>query len=155
VAGSPFHSGSRPGHDAFRQFCLAVRTQECGLVIWQSVAALKNKRRQKMKKQNLIRAGLMLICIPIFGCLFPALGLADDEHWGRNHFEREDQHSMPFLEADNEGNETAGQIAAWLLLVANFPVVLSILIKGINRFILLGDGLKNPFLISIVFRKNT
>lgn len=95
-----------------------------------------------MKKQNLIRAGLMLICIPIFGCLFPVLGLADDEHRERDYFEREDQHSIPFLETDNEGNETAGQIAAWLLLVANFPIVLSILIKGINRFMPIGDGLK-------------
>ena len=58
--------------------------------------------------------------------MFAASGMADDTHGGRGHFEREDQHSIPFLETDNEGNETAGQIAAWLLLVANLPVALSI-----------------------------
>jgi len=67
---------------------------------------------------------------------------ADDEHGRRGYFEREDQHSLPFWETDNEGNETAGQIAAWLLLVANLPVALSILIKWMNRSMPLGAALK-------------
>ena len=75
--------------------------------------------------------------------MFAATGMADDDHGVRRHFEREDQHNIPFLESDNEGNETAGQMVAWLLLVANLPVALSLLIKGTNRFAPLGTGL-NP-----------
>ena len=106
-----------------------------------------------MKKQNLKRAGLILIFITFSGFLFTGPGLADNERRERDYFEREDQHSIPFLETDNEGNETAGQIAAWLLLVANFPIVLSILIKGINRFAPLGDGLKKTLVNFNRFQK--
>jgi hypothetical protein len=98
--------------------------------------------RKRMKKQKGIIAALMLICITAFGCLFAASSTADDKHGGRGHFEREDQHGIPFLGTDNEGNETTGQIAAWLLLVANLPVALSILIKWLNRFVPLWPKLK-------------
>ena len=86
-----------------------------------------------MNKYEMITLSLIVICIAGFGSLFAATGMADDDHGFRRHFEREDQHSIPFLESDNEGNETAGQMAAWLLLVANLPVALSLLIKGTNR----------------------
>jgi hypothetical protein len=85
---------------------------------------------------------LIVICIAGFGSLFAVTGMADDEHGFRRHFERKDQHSIPFLESDDESNETAGQMAAWLLLVANLPVALSLLIKGTNRFAPLRTELK-------------
>ncbi|KKM08448.1 hypothetical protein SY88_23615 [Clostridiales bacterium PH28_bin88] len=87
-----------------------------------------------MNKYKIIMLSLIVICIAGLGFLFAATGMADDDHGFKRHFEREDQHSIPFLESDNEGNETAGQMAAWLLLVANLPVALSLLIKGTNRF---------------------
>jgi len=96
-----------------------------------------------MKKQKLKMITTMLICLGSFGCLFAPVSMADGEHWGRGFFEREDQHSVPFLETDNEGNETAGQIAAWLLLAANLPVAISILIKWANRFAPLGEKSKS------------
>lgn len=96
-----------------------------------------------MNRYKVIILSLIVICIAGFGFLFAATGMADDDHGFRRHFEREDQHSIPFLESDNEGNETAGQIAAWLLLVANLPVALSLLIKGTNRFAPLRTELKN------------
>jgi hypothetical protein len=96
-----------------------------------------------VNKQKLKIAALMLICIAGLGGLFAVSGMADDKHGGRGHFEREDQHSTPFWATGSEGNETAGQIAAWLLLVANLPVALSILIKWINRFMPLGSELKS------------
>ena len=95
-----------------------------------------------MHKHKITILSLVVICIAGFGALFAVTAMADDEHGFRRHFEREDQHSIPFLETDNEGNETAGQIAAWLLLVANLPVVLSLLIKGTNRFAPLRTELK-------------
>lgn len=96
-----------------------------------------------MYMHKIILLSLIAICIAGFGSLFATTGMADDEHGFRRHFEREDQHSIPFLESDNEGNETAGQMAAWLLLVANLPVALSLLIKGTNRFAPLPTELKN------------
>jgi hypothetical protein len=95
-----------------------------------------------MKRNKLKIITMMLICLTGFGCLFAASALADNEHGGRGYFEREDQHSIPFLGTDNEGNETAGQIAAWLLLAANLPVIISILIKWTNRFAPLGAKIK-------------
>lgn len=95
-----------------------------------------------MSKHKMIMSLLIAICIAGFGSLFVATGAADDEHGVRRHFEREDHHGIPFLETDDEGNETAGQIAAWLLLVANLPVALSLLLKGTIRFTPLGAELK-------------
>ncbi|MBA3009974.1 MAG: hypothetical protein FP812_07025 [Desulfobacula sp.] len=85
---------------------------------------------------------LTAFCLMGFGFWFAATGMTDDEHYSESYFEREDQHSTPFSEADNEGNETAGQIAALLLLIANLPVAVSILIKGINQYLPIGAGLK-------------
>ena len=59
---------------------------------------------------------LLLASLIGFGWLFTANSLAEDDHKGEGHFEREDQHRVPFRDKDNEGNETAGQIAAWLLV---------------------------------------
>ena len=49
---------------------------------------------------------------------------------------------MPLFGKDDEGNETAGQMAAWLFVAANLPVVLSILIKWTNQFAPVGIKLK-------------
>lgn len=87
-----------------------------------------------MKVCNTKKLSWILIFTTGLGCLFAATVMADDDHGYRRHFEREDRHGITFFESDDEGNETAGQIAAWLLLVANFPVALSLLIKGTNRF---------------------
>jgi len=95
-----------------------------------------------MKIYKNSRLSWVLVFVTGLGCLLAATAMADDDHGFRRHFEREDQHSMPFWEADNEGNETAGQMAAWLLLVANLPVTLSLLIKGTNRFAPIGAELK-------------
>jgi hypothetical protein len=96
-----------------------------------------------MMKTMILKAPILLLAI--FLCLggsYVATAIADDHLKGNWHLEREDQHSIPFLGTDNEGNETAGQIAAWLLLVANLPVALSILIKWLNRFVPLWPKLK-------------
>jgi hypothetical protein len=98
-----------------------------------------NRNRRRMSR-------LMLVCMTGFGCLLSASGIADDERGRRGCFEREDQHGFPFSETDNEGNETAGQIAAWFLLAANVPVALSILIKWSHRFLPLRDKVKGYLL---------
>lgn len=96
-----------------------------------------------MKRLNLKIATLLIICMIGIGCCFTDVGMADDEHGGRGLLEREDQHSIPFFQTDNEGNETAGQITLWLLIAANLPVAMGVLIKWINRFAPLGEKLKS------------
>jgi hypothetical protein len=95
-----------------------------------------------MNKQKLIMAALMLICITGFGCMFATYGMADHRDRDKNRFEHEDRYRNPFAKSDNEGNETAGQIAAWLLLVANMPIVLSLLVKATTKFAPLGVEVK-------------
>jgi hypothetical protein len=88
---------------------------------------------------------ITLLLAGLIGCgwLFSASSLADDDHKGNGHFEREGQHQLPFLDEDNEGNETAGQIAAWLLVGANLTITMSILIRWANNYAPLGPKLKS------------
>lgn len=81
----------------------------------------------------------LLVAMAGFGYWWAGPSTADDDHWGKRHFEREIRKHAPFSESDDEGNETAGQIAAWLLLMANLPVAVSLLVKGTNRYMPLGD----------------
>lgn len=39
------------------------------------------------------------------------------------------------LKKEDEGNELTGQTGAWFLVAANLTVVLSILVKGVNRYL--------------------
>jgi hypothetical protein len=95
-----------------------------------------------MKTPRWIMITLILTGLLSFGW-FAASSTADDHPTGRGHLEREDQHPIPFVGRDNEGNETAGQIAAWLLVGANLTVAMSILIRWINRFAPLGANWKS------------
>ena len=85
---------------------------------------------------------LLFACVLGIGWFFSAPALADDHGKFKIDFEREDQHRLPFMESDNEGNETAGQIAAWLLVLANFTIAFNILTRWINRFTPLAIGFK-------------
>ena len=96
-----------------------------------------------MKTRKVAFMILLLAGLIGFGWLFAATSLADDDHKGDGHVEREDQHRVPFLDEDNEGNETAGQIAAWLLVGANLTIAMSILIRWANNFAPLGPKLKS------------
>ena len=76
---------------------------------------------------------------------------ADDHHDGKAslgwHKEgRSHEASTPLRKSLGEkdhGDETTGQIAAWLLAAVNLTVALSISIKGINRFIAISPDLQN------------
>jgi hypothetical protein len=95
----------------------------------------------KMRRGALIT--LVLAGLMGFGLLISASSLADDHHKSKGHFDKEDQHCVPFLDKDDEGNETAGQIAAWLLVGANLTIAMSILIRWANNFDPLGAKLKS------------
>jgi hypothetical protein len=89
---------------------------------------------EKMNKLKLVIASLILISTTGFLSCFAPSGMADDRHSGRVHSERKSSQGVSIHESDDEGNETTGQIAAWLLAGANLTVALSILIKWTNRF---------------------
>jgi hypothetical protein len=83
-----------------------------------------------MKTRRNVLITLLLAGLIGCGWLFAASSLADDDCKDKGHVEREDQHQVPFLDKDNEGNETAGQIAAWLLVGANLTIAMSLLLLG-------------------------
>jgi hypothetical protein len=99
-----------------------------------------NMKRNRLKILAWIVAGLMSLF-----CLFTVSGLADDHGKGRGKgwFEHERDHHPPFRKGGDNGNETAGQITAWLLVAANIPVAISLFIKGINRFAPVEPGVKS------------
>ena len=96
----------------------------------------------RKKRSNISRISLIAIGLIIAGLLFATKGMADDHRKAKGWFEREEQHHSPLFGRNDEGNETAGQMAAWLLVAANLPVVLSLLIKWTNTFVPMGNGLK-------------
>jgi uncharacterized membrane protein len=95
------------------------------------------KNRLKITPIGFIVIGLIFACF-----LFTGTGQADDHRKERGWFEREGQHRPSLFGRDDEGNETAGQMAAWLLVAANLPVVLSVLIKWNNKVVPMGNELK-------------
>ena len=87
----------------------------------------------------LILIPLMLITFQLLPCVVSA-----DEHKRRESGDKRYQSSEERydsrdrtarqLEKEDESNEVTGQTTAWLLVAANFTVVLSILMKGLIRY---------------------
>ncbi len=107
----------------------------------------------RKKRSNIKRFGLIFICMVVAFFLIANTGLAGDHHKAKGWFERERQHRSSLFGKDDEGNETAGQMAAWLLVAANLPVVLSVLIKWTNQFAPVGTGLKDALVRFNRFQK--
>jgi len=96
------------------------------------------KNRLKITPIGLIVIGLITACF-----LFTSTGRADDHRKVKDWLQPEGHHRPSFSGRDDEGNEAAGQMAAWLLVAANLPVVLSVLIKWNNKVVPMGNGLKD------------
>ena len=84
---------------------------------------------------------LMLICF----LLVPNLCMADHDDRGRIriHKDHDYENRKQIQKREDDGNETTGETAAWIFAVANFTVVLSILIKWITRFVPLTSQVKD------------
>jgi hypothetical protein len=80
--------------------------------------------------------------------------MADDDHRSRGFLNGKDRHGLSFSKRDDKGNETAGQIALWLLIAANLPVALSVMIKWTQRFAPVGERLKKSLGNFNRFQKN-
>ncbi|MBC8430292.1 MAG: hypothetical protein H8D96_00060, partial [Desulfobacterales bacterium] len=84
----------------------------------------------------------------------PDLAIADDHKTNKKNYKRYenskerhdyDDHNRRQVKKDDEGNETTGQTASWLLAAANLTVAFSILIKGASRFLPLDPQTKSSF----------
>ena len=82
----------------------------------------------------------------------PDLVRADDHKINKKHYKRYENNREHYddgdqkkrrVQKDDEGNETTGQTAAWLLVAANLTIALSILLKGGSRFLPVDSQLKN------------
>ena len=89
---------------------------------------------------------MFLVLIPLMLFVFqfsPNVVAADDhkksESGDMRYESREEHYDSRYrkgrqLEKDDDGNEVTGQTAAWLLVAANFTVVLSILVNSLSRY---------------------
>jgi len=74
---------------------------------------------------------------------------ADDHKGSKKYYQRHDDRKGDdltgglFGHGHDEGNETTGQIVAWSLAAVNLTVALSLLIRGMKRFVPLGTGARN------------
>jgi len=102
------------------------------------------------RKMFFIIISLMLFAFHFY----PSVVAADDNKRRETHYKRYDNskehrnyddHDRRRVKKDDEGNETTGQTAAWLLVAANLTIAFSILIKGANRFLTLNPQTKSSF----------
>ena len=101
---------------------MQIERKECMLVI------AKNNRMTMFLV-------LILLMLSVFQFL-PGVVAADDHKKrdsGDKRYESRDRKGRQ-LEKEDVGNEVTGQTAAWLLVAANFTVVLSILVKSLSRY---------------------
>jgi hypothetical protein len=94
------------------------------------------------------KALFLVICL-IFCSLFVPVyrGQADDHKESKHQGKKTEEHRL--IKGDqgkkgDQGNETTGEMAAWIFGVANFPVALSIILKTGVKLIPPGLNLKDP-----------
>lgn len=89
----------------------------------------------------------VFLTVLLLNCLFSmSLASADDHEKGRKHSRKydvkiENGYNPGCLREqfkDDDGNEVTGQTALWLLVVANLTITLSLIMKGLTRFLPLG-----------------
>lgn len=86
----------------------------------------------------------LFLCIAMMLCFFL---ISFDQSYAGGH--KEGKHGIKkayehTLQKDDHGNETTGEIAAWLFGVANFPVALSIILKTLAKFLSPKLNLRDP-----------
>jgi hypothetical protein len=75
------------------------------------------------------------------------LSYADDRKESKHQGKKTEEHRL--IKGDqgkkgDKGNETTGEMAAWIFGVANFPVALSIILKTCTKFLPPGMNLRDP-----------
>ena len=69
--------------------------------------------------------------------------LSDDHKERKSHYDKGTEHTS---KNKDRGNETTGEIAAWMFGVANFPVVLSVILKAFGNMVPARLNLRDPLL---------
>jgi len=94
------------------------------------------------------KALLLLICLVFCSLLVPIYqGQADDHKESKHQGKKTEEHRLTKEDQGkkgDQGNETTGEMAAWIFGIANFPVALSIILKTCAKFIPPGMNLKEP-----------
>ena len=88
----------------------------------------------------------LFLCIATVLCfLLISFGqsCADGHKEGKHGIKKAYEHAS---QKDDHGNETTGEIAAWLFGVANFPVALSIILKTLAKFVSPRLNLRDPLI---------
>lgn len=80
----------------------------------------------------------MAICLILMAV---GQGDADGRKEGKHGIKKAYEHAF---QKDDHGNETSGEMAAWLFGVANFPVALSIILKALVKFLPPRLSLRGP-----------
>lgn len=86
----------------------------------------------------------LFLCIAVMLCFFLisfGQSYADGHKEGKHGIKKAYEKT---LQKDDHGNETTGEIAAWLFGVANFPVALSIILKTLAKFLSPKLNLRDP-----------
>lgn len=87
---------------------------------------------------------LIMLCL----LMVPANQSYADDHKGSKHeLKKADEHRLARNDHGkngDHGNETTGEMAAWLFGVANFPVALSIILKTCAKFLPATMSAKDP-----------
>lgn len=94
------------------------------------------------------KALLLLICLVFCSLLVPIYqGQADDHKESKHQGKKTEEHRLTKGDQGkrgDQGNETTGEMAAWIFGIANFPVALSIILKTCAKFVPPGMNLKEP-----------
>jgi hypothetical protein len=94
------------------------------------------------------KALLLLICLVFCSLLVPIYqGQADDHKESKHQGKKTEEHRLTKQDQGkkgDQGNETTGEMAAWIFGIANFPVALSIILKACAKFVPPGLNLKEP-----------
>ena len=92
----------------------------------------------KARNLFLFTTGALIFVLLLTGLALLAKDQEDEHRW----LGRERRHRAAHIGGDDEGNEAAGQIAVWLMVAANLPVAVSILVKWTSKSIPAASGLK-------------
>lgn len=98
------------------------------------------------------------VAFPLFSGVVIADGQEKEKHdsqhqeFKKYHYDQDDD--KPEWIKDDDGNEITGQIALWMLVLANLTVITSIITKGLNRFVPLAEQTKSAVRKINQFQKN-
>jgi len=84
----------------------------------------------------------LLLILSLYFCFTASIAAADEHNEKRHGYQHVGNIFSDYLKKGDEGNELTGEAAAWIFVIANITVVISLLFKGIVKFAPLRTTLK-------------